>query len=266
MVELVPVYIPQEEDYYAYRQYSKIDNGIRFLSLDYMVPLYEFLLVPTQEPQIFKQIMRDILTNNPSPLPNVSWQRIDKSFSYYFNHRFPVKGYFDEIQAKHFYWWLHNIFDYGAASSRAYSDWKLCLLGAKNTEQQWAALALPERISEKARQFFIQLIDEDPLDAMEDVIFQKERSLWDTTIFARHNHYAEIGSISIRISLTFRQLRCRYFMGWLVQQLTMEELDIFRKAASRVEFENQDQLLPEIATQLLPDMDDPTKMYSKEIL
>lgn len=266
MVELVPVYIPQEEDYYAYRQYSQIDNGIIFLSLDYMVPLYEFLLVPTQEPQIFKQIMRDILTNNPSPLSNVSWQRIDKPFSYYFNHRFPVKRYFDEIHAKHFCWWLHNIFIDGPKSFRAYSDWESCLLKAKNTEQQWAALALPERLSEKAQQFFIQLIDEDLLDEIEDKIFQKERSLWDTTIFSRDNCYAEIGSISVTISLSIRQLRYRYFMGWLVQQLTMEELDIFRKAASRVEFKEQDKLLPEIATQLLPDMDDPTKMYSKEIL
>jgi len=266
MVNLTPIRLPQEEDHQEYDQYSKINKGITLLSLDYMVPLYDFLLVPTQDPQAFKQMMRDILIKTPPQHSNIAGQTTDKPFEFHFYHMFPAKRYFDAIQAKYFYWWLHNIFIDGAESFRAYNRWKSCLLRAQNTEQQWTALALPERLSEKARQLFIQLIDEDPLDAMEDVIFQKERSLWDTRLFARHNLYAEIGSISVEISLTITQLRCRYFMGWLAQQLTMEELDIFRNAASRITFEKQDQLLPEIATQLLPDMDDPTKMYDKEIL
>jgi len=265
---LKPVYVSQPEDQIEHDQQKHIYEALSFLSMDYIVPFYQFLLVPTEEPQYFKEKIRNILTQNVFEI-DMTWKKTTKSLAYYFYQMIPIDRYFNKVHAKHLLWWIENIYITVPKTSRTYFDWQGCLLYNQNGEEMWRQLLLPDRLSGKARQFFIRLIDDDAKDALEDIVYQKERSLWDVNVFVKEKLYMEYGNLTTTISLAFRQLRYRYFMGWLAQQLTMDEIEVFRQAcqiAVRKRYGSDGMVLPDIATQFLPDMDDPNKIFNKDIL
>ncbi|HQT90201.1 MAG TPA: hypothetical protein PK677_16985 [Acidiphilium sp.] len=243
----------QPEDTDQAAQLRKTGSAATLLSLDCFLPFYPYLDVPAPAPQVFRDVIRASILENRAAFD------ADKS-------RIPdLRGVIDrnllerlgDDTVRRFDWWHKNVFIQGPGDFRAFFTWETLLLRAQNVDHDWSDLSLPARISDDAREVFLRAIDKTQISELDDQLDKAELSEWDLDMYTRHGLDDEFADPWLKVSSMFGQLRYRKFMNWLLSRLSSDERDAFHRGASQVASRYRKlephEMLPDPATQLLPD-------------
>jgi len=258
MTYLIPNPVLLDHNDFYYKDY--LADSILLFSMDMFEVFYSYLAIPMEPSFASKYSFREVIEVAHKKKKNLSGLTEGVEEKIYLALQ-EQKG---SQQAKHFIWWVDHIFMIRFVTN----EWRDLLVRIKN-RNLWNQLELPKHLSQQAYDLFVKMYftmnDDmvDLMDALYEQAIKKEMSVWDSAVFSRYRFYAENGSPSSTINLVFSQLRYRLFMGWLVQQLSKEELEHFYKTANMLSIQPEygGKQLPPIETQLIPDMDDSTKIF-----
>jgi hypothetical protein len=242
---------PHDEPYLGYFD-RRIGEAMILLSLDSIspyLPLIEFKSVPSGGQ--FQACIRGCILMHrksdselkPSLLPLIL-ETVTKSLG---------QRVSDDLE-----YWLENIYVFSSFDYSKYSAWNVTIADIfKNRIVIDENFGLSDNIARIVQQNALESLSLADFHRVEDEQENVVLSEWDTEMYTRHSLFSEMRDPLVPVKLTFKQLRFRRFVSWLIEHTDATNLAFFQDRAREAVAKNGDgangvSQLPDIATLALP--------------
>lgn len=166
---------------------------------------------------------------------------------------------------QNFEYWLKHVYVFSSLDYSCCSAWTAAALDLfKMRTVLDENFGLPARMGRVAQEKALRDLSLADFHKVEEEQENAALSEWDTEMYARHSLFDEMRDPLVPLKLTFKQVRFRRFVGWLVEQTDAGELAAFQEnIREAVRKHNADDSavdkLQDIATLALPHADNISK-------
>ncbi len=198
--------------------------------MDRVVPFYQWLGVPTDDPARLVSALRIAITANrqafaadQSQVPNL-WAAVEAALD--------EAG--DTPASKDLQAWIEDIFVYDEHDLKQTQPWFTLLGLTFRNDDRWRHLILPEAVKAMALERLITVFSRDEIHAVADAIDAQPMSAWDVEIYSLHGFdedendpYHWVLEIATKRSII-------NFLAWLRAELSEVEAASFQKSATNL--------------------------------
>lgn len=211
---------------FATRHEEKLGAAIALLSMDRIVPFYQWLGVPTEEPSPLVSALRAAIIANrrafaadQSRVPNL-WRAVETAF-------IEVDGTpaLTDLQA-----WIEEVFVYDDQDLRQTQPWFMLLGLTFRNDDRWRQLILPEPIKTATQERLSTVFSRDEIHALADTVDAEPLSAWDVEMYSLHGFDEDENDPYNWVLEVATKHRVQKFLAWLRPQLSETQSHIFRQS------------------------------------
>jgi hypothetical protein len=208
---------------------ERLGAAAALLSLDRIVPYYAVMgLTPAQNSaEAVKLCVREAIVfnrkeflANPTVVPDLES-----------NLKMVFDQYFGSPGTAAFFRWYKEDFVHSAADYPPCFRWNILLGLARGDPERWSALALPPRVSEKARSLFCQSRETNDIESIEEQMEELRLSEWDAQMYVIHGFDDDDDDSGTSPFMWVREtvIKRRFldYLRWLCGQLSEPERQAF---------------------------------------
>lgn len=210
----------------ATRDEEKIGAAIALLSMDRVVPFFQWLGVPTNEPAPLVTALRAAITANrqafaadQSRVPNL-WGAIEAALIETTDTPSPT-----DLQA-----WIEKNFVYDAHDLRQIQPWFTLLGLTFRIDRRWSQLILPEPIKTATREQLAKVFSRDEIHAVADTVDAEPLSAWDVEMYSLHGFDEDENDPYNWVLEVATKRSISEFLEWLRPQLSAAQTDAFQQS------------------------------------